>query len=308
MSDLIGAASPSSLIFDCTIETFEDDVLKASMEAPVIVDFWATWCGPCKTLTPILEKAVTAANGAVRLAKIDIDKNQVLASQLRIQSVPTVYAFFQGRPIDGFQGALPESEVKAFIDRVMAAAGGGSPEQQIEEIIAMAEAALKDGQIAEAAQAFASVAQATAEQETGPDLRAVAGLINCHLAMGEADKAQQIFDSLSPEQQGDQVLSSIKATLSLADAAVDDGALGSLKATVSSYPDDHQARFELAEAEIGAGRMEDGVANLLTILEADLQWNDEEARKKLLTVFEALGPTDPITLKGRRRLSSLLFS
>ncbi|MEM1397912.1 MAG: thioredoxin domain-containing protein, partial [Pseudomonadota bacterium] len=211
MSGIIGLGSTSApagadaSIIDVTIETFERDVLEASMTKPVVVDFWATWCGPCKSLTPVLEKVTKAAGGAVTLAKVDIDKNQMLASQLRIQSVPTVYGFFQGRPVDGFQGAVPESEVQAFFDRLMALGDGAGDTGNIDDILAMAEEELAAGNAAEAAEAFAQVAQALQPDAEGEAravfVRAVAGLAKCRLALNEPEQAKSVVDMLSEEDK-----------------------------------------------------------------------------------------------------------
>ena len=314
MSEILGmdGTAPGAggdLIKDATIESFEKDVLEASMTAPVIVDFWATWCQPCKTLTPVLEKAVREAGGAVKLVKVDIDQNQMLASQLRIQSVPTVYGFFQGRPVDGFQGAVPESEIKAFIDRLTALTGGENAQAGtgLDEVLDAAEAAFEAGEVAAAAQAFSQVAQASQGGEAA-NIRALAGLAKCHISLRDFDQARQVFQLIPEEKQGDATVASVKAALDLAEAETDAGDTAALASKVAANPDNLDARFELAGAHIAGGSMEAGLDELLAITERDQEWNEEAARKKILTVFEALGPTHPATLRGRRRLSSILFS
>jgi putative thioredoxin len=300
-----GAAGDGDLIKDATIETFESDVLAASMTVPVIVDFWADWCQPCKQLGPVLERAVIAAGGKVQLVKIDIDKNQMLASQLRIQSIPTVYAFFQGRPVDGFQGAVPESEIKEFIERLTQAAGAagtGQPNNQEQDYVAIGEAALEGGDVAAAAQLFAQGVQADPE-----NLAAIAGLARCHLALGDKEQARQTLAMAPEDKHKDPALSGVVAALSLAEDN-QDGDVGELQARLQSNPDDLDLRFELAGAQLGAGAMEEAMEQLLAIIERDREWNEEAARKKLLTVFEALGQGHPATLRGRRKLSSILFS
>lgn len=307
MNSIIGAneAATGSLVKDATIESFEADVIKESMVRPVIVDFWADWCGPCKQLAPVLEKAVSDAKGSVSLVKVDIDKNQMLASQLRIQSIPTVYAFHQGRPIDGFQGALPESEIKAFVDRVMAAAGEPPSEgaDPVEDYISAGEAAFEESDFAAAAQLFGQVAQADPT-----NVKALAGLARCYVALQDIEQAKQVLETIPAEQQEDAALQSVKAAIVLAESNPNSGDLEDIEAKVAVEPENLDARFELAGALLAAGSMENAIDQLLTIIEKDRDWNEEAARKKLLTVFDALGAVNPLTLRARRRLSSILFS
>lgn len=302
-------APKSDLIKNGTIETFERDVLDASMTAPVIVDFWAEWCGPCRQLTPALEKAVTEANGAVTLVKIDIDKNKMLASQMRIQSVPTVYAFFQGRPVDGFQGAVPDSQIKAFIGRLAAltgAAGVDPAAPDLGAVLDAADEALKAGDAASAAQAFADVAQIAEKSGDENFVRAVAGLARCRLATGDAAGAREVLALAPDAKKNDPLFASIRAQIDLAEKS--GGDIADLKRRAGADPKNMTVRLELAEALAASGAMDAAIDELLSMFAADRAWNEDAARKKLVTIFEALGPKDPLTLSGRRRLSSLMFS
>ncbi len=306
MEFMIGEGQPgggAATIKDSSTATFAQDVIQASMEGPVIVDFWAPWCGPCKQLTPALEKAVKDARGAVTLVKVNIDENQALAQQLRIQSIPTIYAFLQGRPVDGFQGALPESEIKAFVKRLVEMAGGGG-DDPLEAALEQAEEALANGDHATAQAIFTQILQHDAE-----NLAAMAGLLKALIAGGHVEQAQQQYDVLPPEMQAKPELTAVKAQLDLlVEGAKSSGQVADLMEKVAHAPDDHETRFALAQALYGSGKKEAAAGELLEIIRRDRTWNEDGARKQLVKYFEAWGPTDPLTLASRRKLSSLLFS
>ena len=294
-----GSASPDGLIKDSSERTFVADVLEASRDVPVLVDFWAPWCGPCKQLTPILEKVVREAKGAVKLVKINIDENQRIAAQMRIQSIPAVYAFRNGQPVDGFMGALKESDVRDFIKRL----GGDAGPSPVDELLAIADEAVKAGDIGTAAQAFAQILQ---EDPQNP--AALGGLARCYLASGDIERAKQTLAMVPPEHQTHEAIAAVQAQLKLSDQAQGAGDIAALHAKSQSDPNDHQARFDLAVALAGRGQSESAIGELLEIVRRDRNWNDAAARKQLLTLFEALGPADPAVQSGRRKLSSLLFS
>ncbi len=303
LSDGAGPGLPADLIKDATDQTFEADVLLASRDTPVIVDFWAPWCGPCKRLGPALEKAVKAARGAVRLVKVDIDKNQSLAAQLRVQSIPAVFAFFQGRPVDGFVGDLSDSQVQSFVKRLAEATGGEVGPSPIDQALEQAQMALEQNQVGAASALYGQILAAEPE-----NIQAIAGTIRCRLLSGDAQGAKDMLEGLPAETRR---LSEISAVAAAIDLELDSGAAGDLAAlhsTVSANPNDHQARFDLAMALYAAGQMEGAADELLEIVRRDRNWNEEGARKQLVKFFEAWGPTDPHTLAARRKLSSLLFS
>lgn len=287
------------IIKDSTEATFMADVIEASREVPVIVDFWATWCGPCKTLGPIIEQAVTAARGKVRLVKVDVDQNQRIAAQLRIQSIPTVYAFWQGQPVDGFQGALPASEVKAFVDKLSALAGDGG----LGEALDQADEMLAGGAAADAAEIFAAVLA-----EEPQNARAYGGLARAQIAAGNLDQAE-VFLRGAPEKiaQSPEV-EAARAQVELARQAERAGPVADLMAKVEASPGDHQARFDLALALHADDKVEDAVDQLLELFRRDREWNGGAAKAQLFTIFDALGPGDPLAVSGRRRLSSLIFA
>lgn len=284
------------LIKDGTDASFLADVIEASKVQPVIVDFWATWCGPCKTLTPAIEKAVLAAKGAVKLVKIDVDKNPTYAGQLRVQSIPAVYAFVNGQPVDGFMGAVPDSQLKAFIEKLVGPAGP----TDIDELLAEGAVFLAETDLAGAGQAFAQALEIDPE-----NVKALAGLARCYLHSGDLERTAELI-AMVPAGAKDASLDSVKAALALASAPQSE--TSGLEAQIAANPDDHEARFELAKALAGQGDLAAAADHLLIIIERDRAWNDEAARKQLLTVFEAAGPMSDVAKQGRRRLSSILFS
>jgi putative thioredoxin len=293
------AAPPADLIKESSTATFMTDVVEASREVPVIVDFWATWCGPCKQLTPALEKAVTAAKGAVKMVKIDVDQNQDLAAQFRIQSVPSVFAFKDGQPVDGFAGALPDSQIKAFIQRLTGETGPSPVDQALEQ----AQAAYDSGDYGAAGNLFMQVLR-----EDQSSTKAVAGVIRCAVASGQLDQAREMLGQLPEEALQDSEIAAAKTALDLAQEGQQAGDTAGLEAQVNANPNDHQARFDLAAALYGNGNAEAAIDQLLEIVSRDRKWEDDGARKRLVEIFEALGPTNPLTVAGRRKLSSMLFA
>lgn len=294
--------SSDDLIKDVSEATFMADVIEASQTTPIIVDFWAPWCGPCRQLTPALESAVTDARGKVKLVKVNVDENQGIASQLRVQSIPTVYAFWQGQPVDGFQGAVPGSEIKAFIDRLIQAAGGESG-GGLSDAIEAAEGMLSEGAAADAAQVFAAVIQ-----EDAKNAAAYGGLARSYLALKEVEKAEQILANIPDEIVSAPEIEVVRAQLQLAHQAESAGPVAELRAKVEADPDDHQARIDLAQALYASGDAEGAVSELLESFRRDRDWNDGAAKSQLFTIFDALKPNDPVVLNGRRKLSSMIFA
>ncbi len=298
-----GAEAPADLIKDTTEASFMADVVETSQTIPVIVDFWAPWCGPCKTLGPMLEKAVIAAKGAVRMVKVNVDEAQMIAGQLQIQSIPTVYAFFKGQPIDGFQGAQPESEIKAFVDRVVSAGGGESPGETLSAAVEAAEEMLADGAAVDAAQTFAAILA-----EDPNNAGAYGGMVRAHIAMGDIDQAEAILNGAPAEISSSAELEAAHAQIELARQAADAGPISDLTAAVEADPENLQARFDLALALHASGDVQQAVDLLLEIFRKDREWNDGAAKAQLFTIFDALKPNDPVVLNGRRKLSSMIFA
>ncbi|WP_448190206.1 tetratricopeptide repeat protein [Azospirillum sp. sgz301742] len=298
------AASSADLIKDGSDRTFMADVIEASRDTPVIVDFWAPWCGPCKQLGPAIEKAVRAAKGAVKLVKIDTDQHPMIAQQLRVQSIPAVYAFFQGRPVDAFVGAQPESQIKAFVDRLTKLAGGaGGMDEMLEDALAQAKEALDTGDVATASDIYGQIHQAVPENAA-----AYAGLVRCLIVGGELDRAKQMIADAPEALAKDKDLIAAKTALEVAEQAKSAGPVTELMEKLAHDKNDHQTRYDLAMALYAAGKREAAVDELLEVVRRDRTWNEEAARKQLVKLFEAFGPTDPLTISTRRRLSTILFS
>ena len=298
-----GADAPAGdLIKDVSEATFMQDVVEASQDVPVIVDFWAPWCGPCKTLGPALEAAVTKAKGAVKMAKVNVDENQMIAGQMRVQSIPTVYAFYKGQPIDGFQGAVPPSEIEEFVTRVVAQ-GGGEADGGLGAALEAAEEMLEQGSVTDASQTFAAIIG-----EDPNNALAFAGLARCHLALDNADEAEAVLNGVPADIADAAEIEAVRAQIELARQAENAGPVAELRAAVEADADNHQARFDLAQALHAADEAEAAVDELLELFRRDREWNDGAAKAQLFTIFDALKPEDPVVLNGRRRLSSMIFA
>jgi putative thioredoxin len=300
----IGAdnSNPGDLIKDVNEDTFMTDVVEASQEVPVIVDFWAPWCGPCKTLGPMLEKAVLASKGAVRMVKVNIDDNQAIAAQLRVQSIPTVFAFHNGQPIDGFQGALPNSEIDAFVGKVVET-GGVDGSGGLSDALDSAEEMLAEGAAGDAAQVFSAIIE-----EDNQNVKAYSGLARAKLSLDDIEGAEAVLNGVPAEISENSEIEAVFAKIALARQMLAVGPLLELEAAVSSDPADNKARFEYSQALYAADKLAEAVAQLLELFRNDPDWNDGAAKVQLLTIFDALEANDPIVLNGRRKLSSMIFA
>lgn len=301
-------APSNDFIVDVDVKNFMAEVIEASRQRLVLVDFWAPWCGPCKQLVPLLEKLVIGLKGAVRLAKVNIDANASIATQLRVQSVPTVFAFFQGQPVDGFTGAVQESQLKAWLERLVTATNSLPPGEQddtrLEEALTHGQGALEEGDIETARLIFTDILK-----QAPMEARAFAGMVRCLLAEGKTDMAAEIVEQAHPDIKKNKVLEPVRTAIAMArEAASKANQMDQLSGRVAANPDDHEARYDLAMACYAAGDNQGAIDALLEIVRRDRKWNDEAARKQIVKLFEVFGPTDPLTIETRKRLSSILFA
>jgi putative thioredoxin len=295
----VGTITADAVVKDTTTQAFVKDVIEESKRQPVLVDFWAPWCGPCKQLTPILEKAVKAAKGKVKLVKMNIDDHPAIPGQMGIQSIPAVIAFVNGQPADGFMGALPENQVVAFLERLTKDRIGG----EAQDLLKAADAALAEGDAAGAAEMYAQLLA-----EDNANVPALGGLARAYVETGALDQARQTLALVPEAKQNDAAVAAARAALEIAEQAKTLGPIDELEQKVAANPLDHQARFDLALALNGKGRRADALEQLIAIVKRDRKWNDDGARKQLVQFFDAWGPTDEATIDGRRRLSSILFA
>ncbi len=296
-------AQANAAVIDGTDAGFMTDVIEASQETPIVVQFTAPWCGPCKTLGPQLEAAVAKTNGKVRMVRMNIDEQPQIAGQLQVQSIPAVFGFVGGRPVDAFMGVQQASEIERFIATLSNAAGPSDAEAQIDEALDIAEQNLADNAAAEAAQIYAQVMGAVPE-----NLRAITGLARCYVATGDLERAEETLGYAPQDKIDDPMVVQVRSMIALAQQAGSTGDHAALLAALEANPDDHQARHDLALALVASGQPEDGINHLLDLIRRDREWNEDAGRQQLFKIFEALGPTDPLTLAGRRKLSSILFA